>query len=204
MNNLKTVNLKTVNSKTVNYIIIALIIVIAILFLYNKQENLTPQSEEAIQNISKVYADKNNTVTFNNIRILGNIDISGNINSSGNVSATNINGLLVGGVSSLNKKYTINMQDNGDMGIYDNTAKSNVAALGINGIFGNNNNLVINGNIPNINVKNLQADNLQADKIKGMIVSANGRYRAYLQDNRDWCVGNLGGINTACSGGAIN
>ncbi len=73
------------------YIIITLIIVLVILFFVQKKEHAgsvpaaAPQlSNEAIQNIAKVYADTNNTATFNNLKSTGkttlnNLDITGTI-----------------------------------------------------------------------------------------------------------------------------
>ncbi len=83
------------------YIIIGLVIILLVLFFTQKKEHAgsttpsAPQlSSEAIQNIAKVYADTNNTATFNNINTIGAItttklnignkniiDTSGNINS---------------------------------------------------------------------------------------------------------------------------
>ncbi len=66
------------------HIIIALIILIGILFFTQKKEHAgsTPPSSspsapllsnEAVQNIAKVYADTSNTATFNNITVTGEI-----------------------------------------------------------------------------------------------------------------------------------
>ncbi len=64
------------------HIIIGLIIVLVVLFFVQKKEHAgsTPAatsqlSNEAIQNISKVYADTSNIATFNNIRTTGEATI---------------------------------------------------------------------------------------------------------------------------------
>lgn len=75
-----------------NHIIISiLIIIIIIIFINNKSEhagstppatpNVPNLSAEAIQNIAKIYADTNNTATFNNINITGKItgNVTGNV-----------------------------------------------------------------------------------------------------------------------------
>ncbi len=70
------------------HIIIALIILIGILFFTQKKEHAgstpptssTPQlSNEAIQNIAKVYADTSNSATFNNINITSNTKLNGDV-----------------------------------------------------------------------------------------------------------------------------
>jgi hypothetical protein len=61
------------------HIIIGLIIVLVVLFFVQKKEHAgsTPPnlSNEAIQNIAKVYADTNNTAVFNNIKTTGEATI---------------------------------------------------------------------------------------------------------------------------------
>ncbi len=70
----------------IKHIIIALVIVLLILFFTQKKEHAgsTPSpsspsapllSNEAIQNIAKVYADTSNTATFNNINVTGEIKL---------------------------------------------------------------------------------------------------------------------------------
>jgi hypothetical protein len=74
------------------YIIGGLIIILFVLFLLNKKEHAgstpptTPNlSNEAIQNIAKVYADTNNTATFNNLNVTGTF----NLIPSGSIIAFN-------------------------------------------------------------------------------------------------------------------
>ncbi len=120
------------------YVLVIIIIILAILFLYNKQENLDatgiPLSNEAIQNIASVYNNQNMQVTnlkvTNDINAIGNINASGTINAGSSLTSNNIFGSL----TSPNKKYQINMQDNGDMAIYDVESKKNIWAVGKNGI----------------------------------------------------------------------
>jgi hypothetical protein len=61
------------------HIIIGLIIVLVVLFFVQKKEHAgsTPPnlSNEAIQNIAKIYADTNNTAVFNNIKTTGEATI---------------------------------------------------------------------------------------------------------------------------------
>jgi hypothetical protein len=61
------------------YIIALIVILIAILFLYKQQENLDASglSNEALQNIAKVYGDTSGTVTFNNVGITSKLDVNG-------------------------------------------------------------------------------------------------------------------------------
>ena len=62
------------------HIIIGLVIILIVLFLMQKKEHAgsvpvtTVLSNEAIQNLAKVYADTNTTATFNNIKATGNIN----------------------------------------------------------------------------------------------------------------------------------
>ena len=63
------------------HIIIGLVVILIVLLVVQQKEHAssTPPttsltlSNEAIQNISKVYADTNNTATFNNIRATGDV-----------------------------------------------------------------------------------------------------------------------------------
>ena len=87
------------------YIIVGLIIVLLILFFFQKKEHAgstpstSPQlSNEAIQNIAKIYSDSSNTATFNNITTTGTIrgNLTGNV--TGNVTG-DVTGSLLGDLS---------------------------------------------------------------------------------------------------------
>jgi hypothetical protein len=72
------------------YIIIGLVIILLVLFITQKKEHsgsVTPSapqlSNEAIQNIARIYADTNNTATFNNLNTTGDITVSGDIKGNG-------------------------------------------------------------------------------------------------------------------------
>ncbi len=75
------------------YIIITLIIFIILLFIIQQKKEhagstplpTPPLSNEAIQNISKIYADTNNTATFNNLNVTGTF----NLIPSGSIIAFN-------------------------------------------------------------------------------------------------------------------
>jgi len=59
-------------------IVLLIIIIILVMNLYNKKENITSDSgktlsDEALQNIAKVYGDTSGTVSFNNVNITGNL-----------------------------------------------------------------------------------------------------------------------------------
>jgi hypothetical protein len=72
-----------------HYVIILLLL--AILFLYNKQENLDTipsLSNEAIQNIASVYNNQNMKVT--NLKVTNNINTDGTINASGAINASSL------------------------------------------------------------------------------------------------------------------
>lgn len=56
-------------------IVIIVLIVIALLFLYRKQEILT-LSEEAVQNISSIYADTSGTVIWSSIPTPGTLCVN--------------------------------------------------------------------------------------------------------------------------------
>ncbi len=82
------------------HIIIGLIILVGLLFFIQQKEhagttNTSNLSNEAVQNIAKVYADTNSTAVFNNIRSTGKItgNVTGNLtgNVAGDVSGSNIN-----------------------------------------------------------------------------------------------------------------
>ena len=65
--------------------LLIIIFIISVFFiLYKKQENFgnsqcscTTQSNQAIQNIRSIYANKDGTVTFNNVRITGKLEVDG-------------------------------------------------------------------------------------------------------------------------------
>ncbi len=66
------------------HIIIGLVIILGVLFFVQKKEHEgsappTPPnlSNEAIQNIARVYADTNNEAVFNNLKTTGNATING-------------------------------------------------------------------------------------------------------------------------------
>jgi hypothetical protein len=113
------------------HIIIGLIILLVVLFFIQKKEHAgsttSPNlSNEAIQNIAKIYADTSNTATFNNIRvtdkITGNVagNLTGNVagNLTGNV-AGNVAGNLTGNVTSPNGKYKLSISDTGMLQLLD-------------------------------------------------------------------------------------
>jgi hypothetical protein len=94
------------------YIIIVILFLIAVLFLYNYQENITSDSgktlsDEALQNIASVYGNKDGTVTFNNVKITGN-------------------------VNSPTQKYNMKLQDDGNLCIYD-VSGNKVSCMGTDG-----------------------------------------------------------------------
>ena len=67
------------------HIIIGLLILLVVLFLMQKKEHAgstasVKLSNEAIQNIATIYADTNNTATFNNIKANSDLNITGNLN----------------------------------------------------------------------------------------------------------------------------
>ena len=69
------------------HIIIGLAILIVILFIVQKKENADSTSpatqnlsNEAVQNIAKIYADTNNEAVFNNVKITGDLNVSGKLN----------------------------------------------------------------------------------------------------------------------------
>ncbi len=108
------------------HIIIGLIILVGLLLFIQKKEHAgstpstTPQlSNEAIQNIAKVYADTSNTATFNNLNVTSKItgNISGNV--TGDLTSNNIN---------INNKFLITQQSviDTDKGGAVNGSKLNV------------------------------------------------------------------------------
>ena len=86
------------------HIIIALAIVLVIIFFtQNKEHAGSPPpttatapnlSNEAIQNIAKIYADTNNEAVFNNIKATGNTKISGDTIMLGNVDIPKWRGMI--------------------------------------------------------------------------------------------------------------
>ena len=71
--------MNNLESKHILYVIIIALLCIIIYKSYNKQENfagsiLTPQSNEAVQNIAQVYANSTGIATFNNVNITGNVN----------------------------------------------------------------------------------------------------------------------------------
>ena len=96
------------------HIIIGLIIVLVVLFFVQKKEHAgstTPAqnlSNEAIQNIAKIYADTNNEATFNNIKSIGKI--------TGNVTG-NVTGKLV----SSDGNYSVSIDNTGNLVLLNGT-----------------------------------------------------------------------------------
>jgi hypothetical protein len=123
------------------YKILILIILVGIIYyLFNLRENFdvtsttpfTQKSNEAIQNIAKIYSDATGTVTFNNVNVNGSIVSSGNItgnlvgNVNGNLSGDvngNVNGNLVGNVNgsllSPNGNYKLQIDNSGVIHVLD-------------------------------------------------------------------------------------
>lgn len=141
-----------------------LLIILLLLFILwmckNRQENsdmsginlnisksITPQSNEAIQNVASIYANTNNQATFNNLKITGNINAA---NSSGQGK---YNGLLC----DPSNRYCLTVNKvNGEYGIilYDTTNWSN-PKININGNGGAVlTNSIINSSVINSSVIN--------------------------------------------------
>ncbi len=74
------------------YIIIVLFVIIFFLWLKKTREIYT--NTEAIENITKVYADSFGTMTVNNLESINNIR-GNNIDISGNINGNNINGNII-------------------------------------------------------------------------------------------------------------
>jgi microcystin-dependent protein len=58
------------------HVILILILILVVLYIRQQsenKENLTPQSEEAINNIASIYANKDKEVSFNNVIVTGNL-----------------------------------------------------------------------------------------------------------------------------------
>jgi hypothetical protein len=87
------------------YIIIGLLIILVVLFLMQKKEHAGSTqalSNEAVQNIAKVYADTNGTATFNNIKNTGDatfngIKNTGTLTTNGEASFASVTNLKGGG-----------------------------------------------------------------------------------------------------------
>ena len=62
-----------------NYVVITLLVILLIVLwiIRNKSENLTAQSNQAIQNIAKVYSDVSGTITVNNLHVTGKLTTDG-------------------------------------------------------------------------------------------------------------------------------
>jgi len=116
-------------------IIFLVLVILALLFLYNTQENftMTEQSNEAVQNIASVYANTSGTITVNNLNATGatnlnNLDVSGTVNVSGtmNVNSTiTTNNLNASGLTNLNN--------------LDISGTTNLSNININGSISYNN-----------------------------------------------------------------
>jgi microcystin-dependent protein len=68
--------------KTKNNIVLLVLAILVIYIgwnMYNKRENMT-LSEEAVQNIASVYAEKSGTVSFNNVKVTGNLEVDTSFN----------------------------------------------------------------------------------------------------------------------------
>lgn len=122
------------------HIIVSLIIVLVILFFVQKKEHAgtvpAPSStlnlsNEAIQNIAKIYADTNNTATFNNINTIGKI--------TGNFTG-NVTGNVTGNLVSPDSKYSLNVDNSGNLSLFNEKTK-----MGTYVLTDSNNNFNING-----------------------------------------------------------
>ena len=117
------------------YIIVGIIIIIAILFLYNKQENITSTdsgktlSDEALQAIASVYNTQNMIVTnlnatgqtlLKDTKISNNLNVSGTIigNVTGNITG-NVKGDINGGMTDSTGRYRLSIDANGNLIMYD-------------------------------------------------------------------------------------
>ena len=119
--------------------LLIIIFIISVFFiLYKKQENFgnsqcscTTQSNQAIQNIRSIYANKDGTVTFNNVRITGKLEVDGS------TQLNNLNAQQIG-TSHINTS-----QINGSNWYINGTEMSipNISSTTINGP------LNVNGNI---------------------------------------------------------
>ena len=116
------------------HIIVSLIIVLVILFFVQKKEHAgsTPPptqnlSNEAIQNIAKIYADTNNEVIFNNVKTTGKI-------------TGNFTGNVTGNLVSPDSKYSLNVDNSGNLSLFNEKTK-----MGTYVLTDSNNNFNING-----------------------------------------------------------
>jgi len=137
-------------------IVVLLLFVLLLNYKYNKHENFTTeQSNEAVQNISKVYADTSGTVSFNNVNITGKIysptqknymqlSDDGNLyiyDKNGNkITSIGTNGFINPTNPTLrydDTGYYLAMQTDGDMCVNNGKgASGNIACVGNSGLLG--------------------------------------------------------------------
>jgi hypothetical protein len=140
------------------FIIIIAMLAIMMYKLYNKQENLT-LSEEAVQNIASVYAEKDKTVTFNNVKITGALEVDGVSNLIG---GANSGGTLTAGKFTANNCYVGTINASGDIGTTGSLTATNITAS--NDIIASNATITLaNGNI-GIN-GNISANGVSANSV---------------------------------------
>jgi hypothetical protein len=77
--------------------IISIILIIIIFFLHTKKKEHLLASNEAVNNIAKIYADVSGTVAFNNIKTTGNASVTGNLDVSGVARFNKIAGVDISG-----------------------------------------------------------------------------------------------------------
>ena len=94
------------------------LVILALLFLYNNQENftMTEQSNEAVQNIASVYANTSGTITVNNLNATGttnlnNLDVSGTTNATGTITVNNLNATGTTNLNNLDISGTTNLSN---------------------------------------------------------------------------------------------
>ena len=143
------------------YFIVIIVILLALLFLYKERENLDASglSNEALQNIAKVYGDKDGTVTFNNVKITGNLDVNGVSNLNG---GANSGGTLTAGKFTADKCYVNTINASGDITANNLIANGGISSKG--NISASNNTITLyDGNIGingNISANKLTAGNI--------------------------------------------
>ena len=76
--------------------IISIILIIIIFFLHTKKKEHLLASNEAVNNIAKIYADVSGTVAFNNIKTTGNLDVSG-VARFNKITGVDISGIDISG-----------------------------------------------------------------------------------------------------------